>query len=208
MPSAPARVVKGPGLEDLTREVAASEYADGLLEIAVGFLLLCLGTLWMGSPGLLPILAALAVLFGPAVITRVKRRITYPRIGYADYPIDTSIDGGGVLGFVVGGVTATAVVVTATGGIADVEAWRQWSGLLAGILVSGGFFSAARRSSLRRHWVLGATSIAVGLIVGLLTEGADYAAVSWYFVGMGGLLALTGAIELAAFARHYPVVEP
>ncbi|MDH3300872.1 MAG: hypothetical protein OES24_10230 [Acidimicrobiia bacterium] len=194
------------------RASAAGDAVDGLLECATGALFLVLAAAWAANPGIVPIGAALAVVFGPSLLRRLREVVTYPRIG--TLPGRTGESGGDVPGFVgvvffVAGATVVFVVVIAlTGDLGAAEDWRRWSGLLAGLVSAGGFLAAGEPSGLRRYPALAVTSAVVGFGSGVGSDGADYAAVGWYLLVMGALAAMLGLAELVVFVRRHPKQAP
>lgn len=194
------------------RAAATGDAVDGLLECAIGVLFLLLAATWATNPGIVPIGAALAVVFGPSLLRRLREVVTYPRIGVLPGP--TGESGGDVPGFVgfalfVAGATVVLVVVIAlTGDLGGVEDWRRWSGLLAGLLSAGGFLAAGEASGLHRYSALAVTSAVVGFGSGVGSDGADYSAVGWYLLVMGALAAMLGLAELVVFVRRHPKRAP
>lgn len=187
---------------------AASEATDGLLECAIGVLFLVLAAGWATNPGIVPIGAALAVIFGPSLLRRVQQIVVHPRIGRVPGPTEQSGDDAPglveVALFVAGAVVVFIVMIALTGDIGAVDGWRRWSGLLAGVLSAGGFLAAGERSGLRRHSALAITSSLLGFGSGVVSDGTDYAAVGWYFLTMGALVSTLGLVELMMFVRRHP----
>lgn len=186
----------------------ATDATDGLLECATGALFLVLAAGWATNPGIVPIGAALAVIFGPSLLRRVRATVTYPRIGRVSEHDETPVGGGtertGVLLFVACATVVFVVVIALAGDLGAVEDWRRWAGLLAGLLSAGGFLAAGERSGLRRHLALAVTSVAAGFAAGLFSDGSDYTSVGWYFLAMGAIVASLGLAELTMFVRRHP----
>lgn len=188
--------------------VAPGAGVDGLEECAVGALFLVLAAGWAANPGLVPIGAAVAVVFGPSLLRRLREVVSAPRIGR--FPGSTEPAGGegpgvgGVALFVAGAVAVFVLVIALTGDLGDAADWRRWAGLLAGLLSAGGFLAAGERSGLRRHPALAVLSALTGFTAGVFSDGSTYVSVGWYFGVMGVVVATLGIVELTLFMRRHP----
>jgi hypothetical protein len=180
----------------------AAPHRDGVIELFGGMLLLGLGAMWLVAPGTVGIFAALYVIFGLPLIERVKRRVTYPRIGYAKPPGEgTRRLVLGMLGYVVAMFALTVLVMVGTGGADSAAQWRRWAPLMFGLMSSGGFLHTARISGLARYRVIAIGSIALGFGIGWSGDGADYSGVAVHLLVLGTVLVVIGLVELLRFVR-------
>lgn len=192
-------------LDRAQRRAAAAPYQDGILELFAAVMFVAIGLIWaVGSGALIPILVAPLVLIGGTGLAWAKRRISEPRIGYAEgrTPADDSPWNGIV--FIVLGIVVMLVAVAVTGGLGDVEAWRRWAPFLGGYLCSGGFWYLADVSGLTRYRFIAVISIVLGLIVSFASSGESYQPVSYYAFGMAALLAAVGLGLLVRFLMDHP----
>jgi hypothetical protein len=174
---------------------------DGLLEIEGGILLAGVGILraiidfvpsgsaayyWI-TAGLLVFMIGFA--WGAKVVGEgLKRRITYPRTGYAAFK-PRVFTRARILGtaavLVLGGLLGTLVGILATqpdqrmGGTAVAAA--------LGIAGALGLALAANRFSVTRFWYLAAYSLGVGAALGILGVGVVLA-VSYYYLRRAGAI--------------------
>lgn len=191
-------------VDHIAGRTQAYYYVDGLPEIAVGLLLLAAGGIlqlwrdfqeggWLG--GLLAA-GAIILLVGGGYATRqlvqsAKERVTYPRTGYATLRKE-----------------------------ADPNAQRLWLVALFAVAILallfpradelplgiGVFFGAmlvylGYRGQVRRFYLLAGGAVIVGIVAALwLDETAGTAA---FFVGMGILLFVSGAIVFLRYLRRH-----
>lgn len=191
--------------EMIEQQARAATYRDGLLELFAAGVLLIIGGMWFVSPALVGVAAALIVIFGWRVLERVKRRVTYPRIGYfqerADDPGTTAR---GMLIFIGGAIVLMVGVIALSGGLTEVAEWRRAAPLLSGISLTGGFWYLADRSRLVRHRVVAVFSVVSGILVWVFTSGETYQPVAWHLLGLAVLLAAIGTWALIHFVRTTP----
>jgi len=194
---------------------------DGLVEIGLGILFTGVGTLrafvhFAGekTAAFYWLVAALFVFmlgFG-FVFSRVgkalKARISYPRTGYTAFK-PRAINEKRILSWLV-----LLILGGALGGMLGMLASQpeqQSAGLLvpicfgiAGALI---FTVIAQRIAVKRYYYLAAISIAVGLAVGALGNGVVLG-VSFFYLGIGVVLIVTGCVTLVRYLRSHEPVDP
>ena len=142
-------------LESIERDAWRAFQRDGLTEALLGMFLAATAG-WIHEDGLLIPWILLIVFLNP-VLESIRRRFTYPRIGYAKLAEErpTKILRGIALCTILV-IAAMAMTVSFFGDRADGTLWglwRQWSPTLAGVLLSGGFIFQASVSGARRYYV-------------------------------------------------------
>ncbi len=189
------------GIEQRAR---AASFEDGLMEIFAAVVLVVIAVAWVASPSFVGIVAAFVVLYGWRVVERVKRRITYPRIGYyQERSEDAAATGRGILIFVAGAFAVTIAIVAIFGDIAEASEWRRAAPLMSGLSLSGGFWYAGDRSGLVRHKAVAIYSVITGVLLWAFSSGATYEPVVWHLIGMALPLAAIGTWALEHFLRTH-----
>lgn len=184
---------------DLLEQQARRRFnVDGLLYIFLGLLLLILGlsfrnpaTAWIAAFGALLILPASAL----------RKRFTYPRIGYATFEMRPGT-GRGILLFAVAAVILLSILAFAGGG-----RFQPYLPIAFGFVMGLSFYFGASTYGL---------SLLDGLLVGLMMV-SGLAAV-WYtddwrlatsvqFSVVGAIILVIGIVIFVHFIRTYPVLD-
>ena len=192
---------------EIERRARAASYQDGLTELFAAVVLVTIAIAWVASPSFVGIVAAFVVLYGWRLVERVKRRITYPRIGYyQERSEDPAATGRGVLLFLACAIGVVIAAVAIFGDLAEPSEWRRAAPLLSGLSLAGGFWYAGDRSGLIRHRVISIYSVATGVMLWVFASGATYEPVVWHLIGLALPLAAIGTWALEHFLRthHLP----
>ena len=193
-------------LRDIRRAAEHETYRDGLLEMVVGvlFLIVALAT---GRPAFYWTYGVAILILGPGLKT-LKARFTYPRIGYVCLPDEEpSRLRRGMLTWVLGTFLLVALILTLMGHVTDHLAWRRAAPALGGILFAGGFVYLAQRSRLRRHYVLAAASVVLGILLTWPPASEPYGNLRLWALLMALLSLALGTHALWRFVRENPIVE-
>ena len=197
-----------PDTNEIERRARAASYQDGLLELFAAAVLLAIAIAWVVTPALVGIVAAFFVLFGWKGVERVKRRITYPRIGYyQEKSEDPRATARGILLFIGGAFALTVAAVAIYGDLTNSADWRKAAPLLSGLSLAGGFWYAGDRSGLVRHRVIAGYSVVTGVLLWAFSSGDTYEAVVWHLLGMALPLSAIGAWALEHFVRTHPLPD-
>jgi hypothetical protein len=183
-------------LKHIEKESRGMFAEDGLLYIFLGLLLLLVGV-GFAVPALSGLVGLCAFLIFP--LEALRRRITYPRIGYARFSAPSGMVRG-ILVFAAITVFSLAVIAFAGGG-----RFQRYLPLCFGIVFALTFyFGFSTHGTRGRDWLIIGLALLVGLIATLRYEDwHDGAAVLFSIVGVFSLL--IGAIKLARFVRKYPL---
>jgi len=181
-------------------------FEDGLTDLALGlFLLLYAGALRVGSVS--PVLVLLLLAFGIVPALRaLQRRITHPRIGYAE-PVQEKPT---IL--IRGMATYAAIVTVALFAGLRILAGRFDSGIiyqstpaLAAVLMAGGFHYVTVRTGLRRFQFLNIVSLAGGLFFSVLRFEGRLGNLAAFLLCLGALFMVTGLVVLLRFLHNNPL---
>jgi len=191
---------------NLDRSARRAGYRDGLLEVFAAIVLSVIALAWLASPPFVGIVSAFIVLYGWKAVEKVKERVTYPRIGYfqerADEPKSTAW---GMLVFIVGAFALMIVVVALSGGLSDSAEWRRAAPLVSGLTLAAGFWYAGDHSGLLRHRLISMYSVAGGIALWALGDGASYSGVVWHLTSLAVPLAAIGVWAMLRFIASHPV---
>ena len=175
---------------------------DGLTEIMMGVVLLALGLTFGSSLYSIVVLAAVFVM--TPLLGILRKRFTYPRIGYAKLPTeDGKKIARGMFIYVIIIMVGLVVVLGILGGFRDVKLFRKFSPLLAALLLSGGFEYAYSKSASFRYRIYMLLTIAIGISFSLI-KFENYDGVAAALILLGIILAASGAILFLTFMHKYP----
>lgn len=164
----------------------------GLLLLLVGFSLRIEGLGWLGAFGI----------FLAIPLEALRRRITYPRIGYAKFETPRRTVRG-ILGF-----AAVAILVLMAIALAFNGRYQPILPIVIGVVFALAFYFGTSVSGLRlRNWVTIGLMLVSGVATAVLfTDWHVATAVQMWIVGV--LLLVVGAVDLWRFLRTHPVAEP
>ncbi len=182
-------------LQDLEKESRRVFAEDGLLYVFIGLLMLLIGAAF-AVPALTGLVGLSALLIFP--LERLRRRVTYPRLGYASF----SMPSGSVRGIL--GFAAVAVILLALLGFAGGGRYQTYFPLAFSVVFSLSFYFGMSTHGMRaRDWFLIALMLAAGLLATWRFEDwHDGAAALFGFMGLTCLA--VGLVKLARFMRKYP----
>jgi hypothetical protein len=187
-----------PNLTDIEKETRMALHKDGLDEILVGFSLAIMAVFFLDFRLSIALVAGcvIQILIKP----ECRRRITYPRLGYAK--LNEARDQ-----FTGSGKLAIAVGIVAIGlGLFSVSTLRWLLPPYLGIVLAGITFVQVRRNAHAYDYFVVGVFLASGLLGLLLISlgcnpGLATAVQGW---ALAGLMIPVGAIRLGLFLRKYP----
>lgn len=190
-------------LGSIERKTFRESQQDGLLELVMGVCMIAISTR-LFSRVLVVMLVLPVILFHP-FLEAMRKRFTYPRIGYVklipDKPKEV-VTGIFLVSVVVVCILAVAFLIF--GGIRNFEMWLRWCPFWGGTVLAGMFSSFASKSGAVRHYVFAAWSLLAGIVLSLIRFDATETGTLLYFAVMGALLVPFGLMRFAAFLRAHP----
>lgn len=199
-----------PNLRGIELEALRAYYQDGLMELLMGVLLLFAGGLfYVGSQ--LVIFVVLWIFLMKPVWEWLKQRITYPRIGYVNFPVDPEA-GKGILKALLIFFLVMAVILVGLslllGSERGLDLWLQRViPALVGVLLACGPIYAAQTYGLKHWYGLAALFVVSGLVVPFLADGSVYTKIAIQISIVGIVSLLIGLGLLVNFIRTHPVLE-
>jgi len=189
-------------LKQIEQKAYGVSFQDGLVEIMLGILLISLGATF-GS--VLYIFAILIPIFlFPRFIEVIRKRYTYPRIGYAKLPMDDpKKTAKGIFGYTAVVLALMVICFLLFGKVKDAAAYKKWSPALMGVLMVGGFLYAHGKSGNIRYIVFAVLAVVSGLLFSIMSFESYDGLIVNFFV-MGGIFIVTGSILFTLFVHRYP----
>jgi hypothetical protein len=189
-------------VKKVEQRVWRASQQDGLMEVAIGILLVATA-LPIREKGLIALWILVLVSLAPG-LEAIRKRLTYPRIGYVELVQEEpkTVRGIGVYAIVV--IAAMALAFAILGDIGDWRLWSRWSPTLVGVLLSGGMIYAASKSGAARYTVFLVLAVGLGVAFSILFP-EPYTGLTLYLLTLGGVFILCGAIIFLCFLHKNPL---
>ena len=143
--------------------------------------------------------------FSIFIIEFIRRRITYPRIGYAKVTTRTG------RGFFIATILPVilypfllAISISFFGDKWDIAPWLKWAPAFFGVVLAVMFHGIVLRSGNPFYYILTGCSVVSGVTLTLLLFQPIKTGIIVYFLIMGGLMFIWGLVKFIRFLRRYP----
>lgn len=189
-------------LKQLERKAYLTYNQDGFMDLAVGLFILAFGLDMLFYANF----AAISPILLLGLFWLAKRKITYPRVGFAKFsPERVRVLKKALLGIQVGLVISALLGLVAFLGFSGYLPglrgfFRQYSLLLLGAVMAGLFsLAGAMLENWRLHVyaALTLTAFVVGYLIGLHPR--------FFMIPLGAVITLSGLVVLIRFLRKYPL---
>ncbi len=192
-------------LKELEKKAYRDSQQDGLMEIMMGLILMTFGGFFYSTVFAFYILL---IVFSGKIVEFVRRRYTYPRIGFVKFRRENPKDAlTGVLLFELAVIVIMFTLISIFGNVTDYSSWVKWSPLFFGMILVGPFAHAQSRSGSIRYYGYAILSVILGLVFSLIEFGSGCTGLILYLVLIGGFLVLGGLVIFIRFLRKYPLPE-
>ncbi len=189
-------------LKEIEQKAYRDSNQDGLMEIMVGILLTVLGATYGSGLSIFAILVPIFLF--PHFIEAVRKRYTYPRIGYAKLPTDDpKKTAKGIFSYTAVVLALMVICFLLLGKVKDAAAYKKWSPALTGVVLVGGFLYAHGKSGSVRYIVFALLSVGFGLLFSIMNFESYDGLIINLFV-MGGIFMVTGFSLFILFLHKYP----
>jgi len=200
----------------LKQETYRYSMQDGLAEIFVGLGLIIVA--WIiesrdiRSYGFFssPVIFILMIVFRSPILEKVRRKVTYPRIGYVKVHQDEPSPPVMVVLFfaiTIVAVAPLALIVIPSDQFFYDTMWTL-SLVSTGMVMIAASFSFVERTGDRRYFAFGLLGMTTGLIFALLEFEPPMAGPVLYVLGWGVVITLVSLTTFIRFIRKYPIIDP
>lgn len=176
---------------------------DGLLEFVMGICMLAMSTRLFSR--VLIVMFPLAMLLFKPVLESLRKRFTYPRIGYVklipDKPKD-AISGIALITLII--IAVMAVVFILFADVRNFGLWLKWVPVWAGVVLAIMFVSLAAKSGATRYYIFALYSVVIGFGLSVTSFAQVETGTLLYFLAMGVFLTPSGLVLFIRFLRKYP----
>lgn len=200
---------------ELEQETYRYSTQDGLAEIHIGLGLIILACVievldyrsydvfcWYG-------ILFLLIVFRTPILEKLRRKVTYPRIGYVKVRQDEPSQPLMVVLFSVltisVGVSLALVIMPSD--ISFYDALWKYSPVSIGVVMILRSFFLVEKTGDRRYFAFGLLTVTTGPIFALLEFEPPRAGPVFYVLGWGVVIILVGLTTFIRFIRKYPIID-
>jgi len=178
---------------------------DGLMEVMMGVILMTFGGFFYSTVFAFYILL---IIFSGKIVEFVRRRYTYPRIGFVKFREENPKDAlTGVFLFELAVIVIIFTLIAISGDVKDYSLWVNWAPLFFGMILVGPFAHSSSKSGSVRYSGYAILSVILGLFFSLIEFGSGCTGLILYLVIIGGFLVFGGLAIFIRFLRKYPLPE-
>lgn len=193
-------------LREMEQKVYRESMQDGLTELLLGILLVGAGILFVVKLSI--VFIVLFMLFAPRILENLKRKYTYPRIGYMklhmDPPKKTAF---GIFSYMLLVIVVMVVALVIIFGGISADLWYRWTPTFMGAMLTGAFVYLVGKSADRRYYGVAVFGLVAGVVLSIYTFESMWTGLMVYFLFMGSCFVGLGVVRFAYFLHEHPVRE-
>lgn len=190
-------------IKEIEQKAYSGSTQDGLMEIMMGILLIVFGATY-GSVLYFIFAFLIPIFLFPRLMEAIRKRYTYPRIGYAKLPVDDpKKTAKGIFVYTAVVIALMVICFLLFGKAKDAATYKKWSPALMGVLLVGGFLYAHGKSGDFRYIIYIVLSVGFGLLFSIMNFESYNGLITNFYV-MGGIFIIAGAILFILFLHKYP----
>jgi len=193
-------------LKDIEQRAWKVYMQDGLVEIMIGVVLFFASGAFHTSSTV--VFLVFWPIFGQNIIEAIRKRYTYPRIGYvklqSDDPKKTA---GGIFLYMVAVFAIMVVVLYLLFGSGTWAPYLlyQWLPTFVGAIFLGAMTYTKSKSGDARYYAYALVAIAIGVVFSLHRFEPVKMGVTLYLLLLSGIMIVTGLARFAVFLRNHPL---
>ena len=192
-------------LKAIEQKAYRDSQQDGLMELMMGLILMAFGGFFYSTVFVFYILL---ILFSGRIVESIRKRYTYPRIGFVKFPQENHKHNlTGVFLFEFAVIVIMFSLISLFGDVTDYSQWVKWSPLFFGMILVGPFAHVASKSGSIRYIGYATLSVILGGFFSVIEFGSGCTGLIRYLVFIGGFLVLSGVVIFICFLRKYPLPE-
>jgi peptidoglycan/LPS O-acetylase OafA/YrhL len=179
---------------------------DGLTEIFVGILLVGMGVYFTIKVAF--VFIVLFALFAPRLLERLKRKHTYPRMGfvklYEDPPKKTWL---GIFSYMLLVIVVMIFALFIVFSDFSADLWYRWTPTFMGAMLTGAWIYMVGKSGDPRYYGIAVFGLVVGIILSIYRFDSMWTGIKTYLFFMGSCFIGLGTGRFVYFLHRYPLQE-
>lgn len=195
-------------VKEIEQKVYRTDYIDGLAFIFLGIVLFITAGIIkvnLAFMGLLTFSFFICFLISEAL----RKRYTYPRLGYFKIKTDNPSQVVGVILFISGLIVISLVIILILEGgkIDDIsEIFWKYLPMIFGLILSGPSLDIADKTGQTRYYGIGIFSTLFGLLIVLFDFPNLEDGITLYLLILGTISIIIGIITFIRFVKKYPII--
>lgn len=192
-------------MKEIERKSVRYIEQDGLGVIFMGLVFTGLGAS-IQNPGIVIVISLIAIILFSRFYRALKKRYTYPRVGYAEWPRDDPKKRGmGNVVFALSAIALFFICIFLFGDETDpITLYIKWFPTLDAVIFLHGLIYLHSKSGGAGPWVYAVVAIGLGLLFSILELDGFEGTIYWC-LSLGAFLILSGIIQFVLFLRKYPM---
>jgi len=178
---------------------------DGLQEIAISLVLILYSGLW--STGIIGVVVLFQIAILPKLFELVRKKYTYPRIGYVKHFEETNETGKSIIGYIVASMLIIGILIIIGYGKITGDLIYQWVPSFIGLTMLGAMLYVNGKSGDNIYLGYAAYSILSGIGFSLIRFQPVRASIQYYLLFIGFSMLIAGLVRFTLFGKKYPVIE-
>jgi hypothetical protein len=197
-------------ISKIKKSLFTENMVDGLTEIFLGLIMIFTPFLFI-KPYFV-VFAGILVVFNIKIVEFVKEKITYPRLGKIDVPLDYSSKSnkrslmGLMVFFFLVLIIDTIVLALFGSDLSNINDWAMSVPFLFGMIMFGPSKTLVENSGLMRYYLFGILATIIGFLFFRLNFETIYDRIFLYFILLGTCSLIFGIIKFLVFIKKYPVL--
>ncbi|MBU7033247.1 MAG: hypothetical protein HXS53_12005 [Theionarchaea archaeon] len=193
-------------LKTIEQKAYRGSMLDGFTEIFVGILLIGMGIFFTMKVSL--VFIVLFVVFAPRLLEKLKRKYTYPRMGfvklYEDPPKKTAL---GIFSYMMLVIVVMIVALYIIFSGISTDLWYRWTPTFMGAMLTGALVYLAGKSGDSRYYGIAFFGFIVGITLSIYRFESMWTGITVYFFFMGLCFIGLGSGRFMYFLHRYPLQE-
>ena len=192
-------------LDEIERKMYREVNSDGIMELLLGIILLIMGGTW--GKGYTTAFLAFFPIYSSKLLEALKKKHTYPRIGYVEFKQEDASIGWGILGYVLAVIAVISVIAAVFygGNLEKVDAYR-WVPLVIGAIFLGGMLYHHGKSGDPATYLYSFVTLVGGGIFTFYGFESSMSTIQLYLLSLSGFFLIAGVIRMLSFKRRNPVL--
>jgi hypothetical protein len=195
-------------LETVEQESYRELMQDGFTEILLGTIFLVLPAILL-QPSFLSIFIVFYIIFMPQGVEAIRRKYTYPRIGYVKLREDKApkISLGIVVAVLLVFITIIAVLYLASTDVIDRFFILKWMPAVFGFIMWGPSLYLKDKTGQKLLYLPGILMSVTGVATSLADFLTAEVGTLLFMIGWGLFFMVFGLVRFLLFIRKYPILE-
>ncbi|MDD8013918.1 MAG: hypothetical protein PHX05_10605 [Acidobacteriota bacterium] len=199
----------GVNMKEIKRKTSGFFLQDGLTLVMLGLALLLFAFSWqqlIGESAPYGLVGIFSVIILAGFVEWLRRRYTYPRIGYAaqSLKINPFIL---VPTFLVMIGLPFWIILSHGSDSSYLAAWALWIPVIIWFLIVAQLFDLGRKSGDKLYFLLAFFAVVIGTAMSLIRFASPIQACVFFFFMLGGTSIVVGLVKFVRFLRIHPIMD-